>query len=304
MTTTGSPILDPTTDTALRSLDPAGPAADVHGTDAQALLARIVATDPAAGLTSAEAGSAASGRAGDTATADTPRRPMPMRRRLVLAGAAVAGAVAFTIVPGLGGSSPAFAGWTATPSGVQATDLASAAAGCKDYLGRALPPAKPGEDPNMPTAADVFASTPVIAERRGDWTFVLMASAEFEVSCLTSGRSYGSGAIDPARQVSLKPREALVTSVGASTFDSDGYLSVNGRVGSEIIGVTVHADGTDVRATVKSGRFLAWWPEKSLRDKSSPFPSVRLSLTFVDGKSVDLTAEQSAPLSGHGSSRG
>ena len=131
-----------------------------------------------------------------------------------------------------------------------------------------------------------------------------VASAEFEVSCLTSGRSYGSGAIDPARQVSLKPREALVTSVGASTFDSDGYLSVNGLVGSEIIGVTVHADGTDVRATVKSGRFLAWWPEKSLRDKSSPFPSVRLSLTFVDGKSVDLTAEQSAPLSGHGSSRG
>lgn len=304
MTTTGSPILDPTTDTALRSLDPAGPAADVHGTDAQALLARIVATDPAAGLTSADVGSAATGRAAGAAASGAPRRRMPMRRRLVLAGAAVAGAVAFTIVPGLSGSSPAFAGWTATPSGVRATDLASAAAGCKDYLGHALPPSKPGDDPAMPTAADVVATTPVIAERRGDWTFVLMASAKFEVSCLTSGRSYASGAIDPVEQVSLKPREALATSVGASTFDGDGFLSVNGLVGSEVVGVTVHAFGTDVQATVTSGRFLAWWPEKSLGDKSSPFPSVRLSLTFVDGTTKDLTAEQSAPLSGHGSSRG
>ena len=104
--------------------------------------------------------------------------------------------------------------------------------------------------------------------------------------------------------MSLKPREALATSVGASAFDGDGYLSVNGLVGSEVVGVTVHADGTDVRATVKSA---ASWPggrrspsaTRARRSRASG-----LSLTFVDGTTVDLTAEQSAPLSGHGSSRG
>ncbi len=283
---------DPTI-TVLRTLDPAASAEPrVSSAVAQESLAAILASDlhPV------------------PSTTDLLESRPRSRRWLVLVAAATAGALALAIGPQLGGGDAAFASWTSTPNDVTPTDLDAAAAGCRTFLTNALPPDKPdsasaGTDDGAPTSADIEASTPVIAERRGDWTFVLMSSAGFEISCLTSKDRYGSGAIDSSTNDAPPAREVRVTALGASLMDDEGFVSVNGLVGKDVTGVVVHTADRDLRATVKAGRFLAWWPQTVEREEP-PFPTIRLTLTFADGSIKELSAQESQPLAGHGTSSG
>lgn len=130
-----------------------------------------------------------------------------------------------------------------------------------------------------------------------------MSSTDFEISCLTSQGQYGSGAIDSSPSGAPAARAAAVSSLGVSTMGNEGFVSVNGLVGRDVTGVVVHAADRDLRATVTSGRFLAWWPTLSDKD-TLPFPTIRLTLALADGSTKELSEQESQPLAGHGTTTG
>lgn len=132
-------------------------------------------------------------------------------------------------------AAPAFAGWTAKPTGARPGQLATAEQRC-------------GAD----------AGPPILSDTRGPYT----ASIYHDGSTCLSGdgitiNSSGSGSESesvPAGSIQLN---------GAGESDSAGQAltMVDGQIGTGVIGVTiVRSDGSSVQATVKNGWYLAWWP--------------------------------------------
>ena len=78
--------------------------------------------------------------------------------------------------------------------------------------------------------------------------------------------------------------------------DDEGWFSlVQGHVGSDVTGVTVHTPvGTDVEASVAHGRFAAWWPSDQ---PSSENPEVMgaptYTLTLADGSTTPVASPMS-----------
>jgi hypothetical protein len=73
--------------------------------------------------------------------------------------------------------------------------------------------------------------------------------------------------------------------------DEEWVSSVDGHVGSDVTGVTVHTPiGTDVEASVANGRFAAWWPSAK---PSSENPEVMgtwtYTVTLADGTTRQVT---------------
>jgi hypothetical protein len=231
---------DTKTAAALRDLDPA-PEAALTAAElerADATLARILATpahDPA------------------TAKPDRPRR----RRSRLLVPVGLAGAAGAAIPALLLGGS-AYGSWTPTPEPLTPADASAAAATCGAALGV----------PGRQTGAE-------IAERRGEWTYVLIVGSAGEGACLMPNDLVGQGvpadrgaffgSYDPASDVVDVPtpaRDRIVETTSMEGSTDEGYFSwIQGFVGSDVTGVTVHpASGPDVEASVDGGRFAAWWP--------------------------------------------
>lgn len=159
-------------------------------------------------------------------------------RRAVSALGAVglSGAAAVTGAVILLGSNatPAFAGWTASPTAPLPGQLAAAQQHC-------------GAD----------SRTPVLTDTRGPYTASIYADGS---TCLegngeiSSGGGDGSTSSVPAGSVELN---------GEGESDSDGHAltMVDGRIGPGVTGVRItRSDGSSVQATVKNGWYLAWWP--------------------------------------------
>lgn len=254
-----------TTDTvitaALRDLDPAAPRTDLTGAElerADAAFARIVAT---------------------ASDEPVPMKPGPPRRRpgrlLVTVGLVGAAGVA---IPGLllGGGN-AYGSWTPTPEPLTDASAATAATTCRTLL-------------DVPDRGERVA----VAERRGEWTYVLLAGPGTEAACLMPDdvvgqdptareNFFGSYDTDMIAPPPLDPDRIDETTSMQGSTDEGWFIWSQGYVGSDVTGVTVHtSSGLDIEASVAGNRFAAWWPSSK---PSSGHPDATWSYTvhLADG---------------------
>lgn len=197
-----------------------------------------------------------------------------------LLGAACAAGAALVF-----GGSSALASWTPTPEALTSAETSAAADTCRADLGLPL-----GE------AASV-------AERRGEWTYVLLSGAGGEGTCLmrngvvgqdpTGHEVFGDFDTDPRPPTSVA-RDGILevgssaASVDDGLFREDWLTWTYGYVGADVTGATVHTPlGVDVEASVENGRFAAWWPSQK---PSSKNPEVMgawsYTVTLADGRTV------------------
>lgn len=257
----------------LRSLDAAGRRADRDTTRARTDLERILATDPT------------------ERPPERPSRPSPSHdtwrakprraaRNVALVGAALmtvtAGVVA---LPAASGGDPAFATWTPDPDAVPALGRPEAAADCREAL-------QDGAGSDQPLSA----AEPVIAERRGVWTTVVLAGPEgLSAMCVTdeSRPFWGRGMIGhlaPARagHTAPGPRELEAAALGDGIIDNEPLSLAAGAAGEDIAAVAYLSPAHgEVTASVAGGHFALWLPGDELRGASSA--GVELRVTYRDG---------------------
>jgi hypothetical protein len=199
----------------------------------------------------------------------------------VLAGAATAGTVLAVV---LGGSAPAYAGWSAAPTSDTASS--SADASCQSQL--ASMPGAPGG-----SATGTGAWQNVLTDVRGPFTVELFQDSGSYAACFTSSSftsvnqissTGASGESSNSLHVSAGsaaggggPLSPTTSGSGISTTSSgslqqvvqshlttasDGaYTLIDGRTELGVTAVTLVLDnGQDVVATVADGWFVAWWP--------------------------------------------
>lgn len=295
-------VLDPARDHTLRTLD-AAPAGEPVDRERQAhLLAAVMASDPTAEWGTA-LDAAAPGLAPGSSAGWIPPRRHPWRRVALATGATAALAAGVVALPGLG-SSYAYASWTATPTSVAPGELARVVDACRDQLGTI------GGAPAPSVRASDLAVR--LAERRGTWVAVLLATTtpnayEWTASCLAELPA-GSGA-DPTHVSSAAaggggfaaPTGRDFTEGAIAEFGKDTGLFgsgrqepasvTSGRVGSDVVGVTIHSQGVSVQASVKDGTYAAWWPGLAFNPadaglpsgEGGPRPTITYDVTLRDG---------------------
>ena len=271
-----------TSDAALRSLDPAANV-DRHlagSAPAQETLARILATDPAA----------------DHSVTPLLRARIARShpRRWVLAASALVGVGALVLAPSMLGGQTAFASWSATAQAVAPAEAAVAGQDCKTHWG-GPGGTGPGSDGKVVENAD-----PVLVERRGAWTFVLLQGAGgFEATCLIKDKSdedgyTGGGATSTYDTAPVAPDTAAIHSFGTTGDDQSSYSDSTGRVGSEVASVVINTPQQGaVKATIHSGYFAAWWPGPGIVHGKEPRPYPTYTLVLKDGTTkADLPLTQ------------
>jgi hypothetical protein len=233
---------DRLTTTALCDLDPAGPTialSEEERARADATFSRIVAAAPEHDALEVER--------------QRPRHARLLRRLLVATGLMGAAGVATSALL-LGGT--AYGSWTPTPTPLRGSAATTAAASCR-------------------TALDVpdHGERVLIAEQRGDWTYVLLGGSHTEAACLLPNDIVGQGPAayegkffgDYDSEVPPAPRVApdrIVQTMYMSGRTDEGWLNwTEGYVGRDVVAVTVHTPtGLKVQASVTRGRYSAWWP--------------------------------------------
>ena len=211
--------------------------------------------------------------------------------------AAIAAAAAVSVPMVLGGGS-AFASWSAVPEPLTSSASTTASDTCRSAMG---------------VSSDGLQT--VMSERRGGWTFVLLEGAGGEAACLMpqklidsdSGASRADGffgSYDPDPPPAPRPAtDAIVESESmAGSVSLPGRLSlgtvdgwfvwVRGYVGRDVVAVTVDPPvGPDVEASVRDGRFSAWWPAGNAEgDDTGSGDAWTYTVTLADG-----TTQQSSP---------
>ena len=200
------------------------------------------------------------------------------------AGAATAGTILALV---LGGATPAYAGWSATPV-LSSAPTTSAAPSCLSTLSSA---------PQAPSGASTTETwQTLLSDVRGPFTVTLLQSGSSYATCFTgpfftevnritsapngSGSS-SSGELSVSSQAANGGQNAPQGGVGSLvslegtmsgdltqvlqnhlTTSTDGpYTFIDGRVADGITGVTLALDdGQNVVSTVADGWFVAWWP--------------------------------------------
>lgn len=190
---------------------------------------------------------------------------------------AASGAAAFFAL-GTAGTSPAFASWHAVPSTPTAKIAAEAEKACN--------PSSAGA-----SAAGKSAFTTRLIEQRGDFTYIVMGSADgYEGTCLTQGDplkpKMAQGFIAPLKGAP-RPDGLLTNSVRQVQGDTDDekWQEVTGKMGSNVASLEFLANGTRVKATVKNGYFAAWWPGSQSRFHYGP-PNPDVVITLKDGRNI------------------
>ncbi len=198
----------------------------------------------------------------------------PQSRRLAVAGSAAGtagvGAIVAAVVT-LSGATPAFAGWTPSPSVGAATNTSSAITACADQL--ASMPGGPGGTTWTPTATDV----------RGPYVLESLVSGSMSATCLTgpsvtsvsfadggslSSSRAGSGG-DPggtSSTTNYAPGGAVreLTLSSLNTGSGAPFDTVEGAVAADVTAISFElSDGQSIKTTVSDGLVLAWWPSGS-----------------------------------------
>ena len=229
------------------------------------------------------------------------RRRSPVR--WLLPAAAAAALVGAMVIAGQPGEKAAYASWTPDPTPVSGEVLSRAEAAC-----RAGWTESSSRDTDLPaelrptTKAEDLAT--VVAEQRGDYLFLAMAADDgsttqcfFDAGAPSRphGMTGGAATASTPPPAVLAPEQIEGSGGGAASGPEGSYAFSVGRVGDEVKGVTVHADGTDVRATVTNGHFAAWWPSKPVQEPA-PSPILRFDVTLADGTvRSDVDAGPAAP---------
>ena len=203
------------------------------------------------------------------------------RRRGVYLVPAVAGLAALLAVVGLPGrQDSAYAGWTAMPTGVSVPDSAKVGDRCvawsKEKFGGEL--------------SKIGDLTVVLAERRGQWIYALLANGNNVVGCLQNeneNNTDGSYIVQSSgSEVAPRPTARGVTTI---TMVGGGFSTIFGRAGAEVAKVVVNGPGGRVTATVKGGYWAAWWPDNILTLPIPPAASrYDLAVTLKDGTQLPL----------------
>jgi hypothetical protein len=196
-----------------------------------------------------------------------PRRTTRSRRvavRLGIAASLAAASVAgVTLWPDPSASwvPAAYAGWRAVPEPVTPVDAQAHAQTC---LAKVAFLASQGD--TSYAALPLADMTPVVAERRGPWTYTLLAAggpgshADAGLTCLLSDDPTVGGSISAwSGSTAAPPARGQIQWIsagwGGEIFDIQGY------VGDDVSRVTATLwNGVVVDATVADGRFVAWWP--------------------------------------------
>jgi hypothetical protein len=251
---------------ALRDLDPA-PSTELTQAEldrADAAFARIVATPC------------------DEPVPEVQGRPHRSRRRLLVA-AGLAGVVGVATPVLLFGGGGAYGSWTPTPVPLTDVDAARAATTCRATL-------------DVPDRGERVA----VAERRGGWTYVLLAGPRTEAMCLMPndfvGQDpndrrgfFGNYNADRADPPTLDPDRideniSMEGSTDEGWFDEGWFLWVEGYVGSDVTGVTVHtSSGLDIEASVSGNRFAAWWPSRKQSSDNPASETWSYTVHLADG---------------------
>jgi hypothetical protein len=260
--------------TALRSLDAADHHIDLAIDRARSDLDRILATDPSPDLLARPFSSSAD-RAG------RPKSTAWSARRLALTGGLLAGVAACVIaLPSFLGGDQAFASWTPTPDGMSAHERTDAADGCRQMQ---------EDGAGAEYVEDLDRAEPVIAERRGVWTTVVLARTDgFSAMCITDESSHlfaknmiGSVGT-PTGHTTAGPRDLTATDLGTGTMSAGDISLMAGTCGSLVTGVVYHSrTHGDVAATVSHGHFALWLPGDELKDTGST--GVQVDVTYSDG---------------------
>ena len=269
-------LLDRATSDALRSLDPAADVDQqvVAGPRAQDTLARILATGSAGPATPPP------GRTGWA-------RP---RRRWLLAGAALVGAGALVVAPGMVRDQSAFATWSATPTAVAPGPAAVAGQDCRTHHALiATRRSQGGQSGLGPDRAVVETADILLVERRGAWSFVLLGDAGgFEATCLLrdtpGGRVSQMGSSGTLEAGTVASVAAVTNGANAMIYEDGIYREITGRVGSDVASVVINTrEQGPIDASVHGGYFAAWWPGPPIAGAVSTDPQPTITLTLKDG---------------------
>ena len=231
------------------------------------------------------------------ATESVPRSPARFGRRAVgLVAAAAAVSTAYLLLPV--GQTNAYATWTATPQAVAERDAEVAVQECRDAMSGPFWSRSAGG----PEEFDPIAATVMLTERRGDVVSVLLwdegPMKEFAGSCLvelepgaSSGKVHGTavgGATGGAP--SLPPVDGFLEGSMSQDGMDDPISMLTGRVGADVVGLTVHADGVTAEASIDNGLYAVWFPGRVFPDEplppsgeGGPEPMITYDLTLSDG---------------------
>jgi len=261
-----------TIDDQLRAHDPARGVPDdlASSPRAVAALARVTATGPGAG--------------------PAPVLPRLGRRRrpirLVAAAAVAVSGAALAPVLGTGGAA---ASWDAVPRPATTQEVAQFARECAEWTG-------------VPLGGDRNGYEPKVVEVRGVWVMTYLASEDGEAQCLRS-TAPSPGYLDGENQSMFGPLPQTPAADGLATtgvMETSGGMSstqflVAGKAGAQVTGVVFDTQGMRVRATVKDGRFTAWWPRRKpaslvgrlIEDTGfNGSPNPKVEITLGDGRTI------------------
>jgi hypothetical protein len=247
----------------LRTLDPADREIDPSGPRARADLERILATDPALPAV----------------------LPRTNRRRTVAAAVAAvaAAAAAAMVLPSALGGDQAFATWVATPAGLSASERADAASACRDARKSGFPE----------YADELKTAGTAIAEKRGDWTLVVLAGRNgFSALCITDESTplfrSNIGSIGTSPDADRPNSRGLsATVLGTGSIDGHELSMAAGAAAPDVTSVTYTSRTRGVvAATVSGGQFAFWLPGNELATASKGTP---VHVTYRDGTSATVT---------------
>ena len=98
----------------------------------------------------------------------------------------------------------------------------------------------------------------MLTDTRGPYTASIYADGS---TCLIgSGTEISAGSSSDAKS-NIPAGKVELNGAGESDSDGHALTMVDGSIGAGVTGVTImRSDGSSVRATVKNGWYLAWWP--------------------------------------------
>jgi hypothetical protein len=282
-------------DARLRSLDRAPRIDDDDRVRQAALLDRLLASDP-------------------TVADDSPRArmiellptaPRRGRRNLSLIAAAAVLAAAALVLP-VRGTEFAVASWTPRPTAVTSNEAAQAVAACQDRIGTiGGGGGKAGELSQR------------LVERRGEWVLVLLDRAtpengQYGGECIVylpagsgeqprvvaAGAGSGGGYAPPTGHQLMEggvaqfgPDDGLASRLLRAPRLAETVSATSGRVGPDVVAVTIHAGGRTVEASIVNGTYAAWWPGTAFNPatldapsgRGGPEPAITYDVTLRDG---------------------
>ncbi|WP_199510682.1 hypothetical protein [Nucisporomicrobium flavum] len=241
-------------DQALRAAAEPVPAR-VGQAPAQALVDRIVASDPSPVL--AKAGS-----------------PARRRRLITVAAAALAVSAAALALPNLG-ADRAYASWTPDARPLPATQATAIVNRCVPDVGE---PA---------TAAEARTPRLILGEQRGAYAYLSITTKTWTATCFRDrdGAVHGASIFAaPVNDAQLGREGVELQAYGQLRTEEDYCRLIAGHLGSDVTGVTITVPKSPaVHATVKDGFFLAWYPEPD----GPQSVGTQLALRLSDGKTVE-----------------